>query len=140
MSLSKSDYTKVNNLIKVTSKVCGVGKDRILSSSSKNKIVLCRKIIMVILMNLHKWPLSKIASALNKKCHSTILHHKRKHDDDYAQNFLRYKEHFDSILNIYLKEHFKEEHLNENKYMIKRALDSVSAQIDKIKNMIEENE
>ena len=83
---AKQGFASPKTIISAVSKITGVRSTEILSDTRQAEIVLPRQIVMYILRNECKMGLIDIASALNRKDHTTVMHAVTKMEVLYPQN------------------------------------------------------
>lgn len=83
---AKPGFATPKTIISAVSKITGVKQTEILSDTRQAEIVLPRQMVMYLLRNECKMGLIEIASALNRKDHTTVMHAVAKMEDLYPQN------------------------------------------------------
>ncbi|MEK7127120.1 MAG: chromosomal replication initiator protein DnaA [Patescibacteria group bacterium] len=86
MEQSKENFASPKTIIAAVSKITGIRSGEILSDRRQAELVWPRQIVMYILRNECKMGLIDIASALNRKDHTTVMHAVTKMEDLYPQN------------------------------------------------------
>lgn len=79
-------FASPKTIISAVSKITGIRPTEILSDKRQAELVWPRQIVMYILRNECKMGLIDIASALNRKDHTTVMHAVTKMEDLYPQN------------------------------------------------------
>lgn len=132
--MTKDEEKKFNQLLKITSVVCGVTIKKILSKFRGHRQVMSRKIVSMILIKYLHWPISKAARAMDKN-HSTIIKaYRDKHKADYTTNYMNYKNDFNKVLNEFVETGgLKTKDFNKK---IMDKLSIVEFEVSEIKKMI----
>ncbi|MDO8515214.1 MAG: helix-turn-helix domain-containing protein, partial [bacterium] len=93
----KQGFASPKTIISVVSKITGIKSTDILSDRRQAELVWPRQIVMYILRNECKMGLIEIASALNRKDHTTVMHAVEKIETLYPQSIYS---HFLLVINL----------------------------------------
>lgn len=95
------DDNKVDEMIRVSSAICGTTPDKVKSKSRREEDVLARSMVFKFLRDVHHLSLEQTASFMGRH-HTAVIHSVRKVNQDIAHNYKGSKDKYYKFHNYFL--------------------------------------